>query len=236
MPRPPMTKTAALTATAAIPLVILAFWPMYFSRSFADVDRYTHLHAATGSLWFLLLIAQPLAIHRGWYRLHIRLGRASYVLAPLFVVAGLLLSHHRLKAMTDETFAAEGFSHYLPFYASAVFALAYWFGLRHRKDAELHGRFMLLTAIPLIDPVIGRIIFFNVPALPSPWLYQVVTFAMATTIAAIIVFSYRGLASSRRALLSYFIALVALELGWFSVSLTPQWLEAMRWFRSLPLT
>jgi hypothetical protein len=231
-----MTKLAALAAAAAIPLVILAFWPLYLSRPFADVDRYTHLHAMAGSLWLLLLIVQPLAIYHERYRLHLTLGKISYIIAPLFVIAGVLLSHYRLSAMTDETFTAEGFSHYLPFYASIIFALAYSFGLWHRRDAEAHGRFMLLTAIPLIDPVLGRVMAFNFPALPSPWLYQAVTFSVATILAAILVFSYRGPARSRRALAIYFVALVALELGWFSASLTPQWLEAVRFFRGLPLT
>ena len=164
-----MTKLAAVAATVTVPLVILAFWPLYFSRPLADVDRYTHLHAVSGSLWLLLLIVQPLAIHYERYRLHFALGKFSYLLAPLFVIAGVLLSHYRLGAMSEETFAAEGFSHYLPFYASVIFALAYVLGLRYRHDAEAHGRFMLLTAIPLVDPVVGRIIFFHFPALPSPW-------------------------------------------------------------------
>ena len=231
-----MTKLAALAAAAAVPLVILAFWPLYLSRPFADVDRYTHLHAMAGSLWLLLLIVQPLAIYHERYRLHLTLGKVSYVLAPLFVIAGVLLSHYRLAAMTDEAFVAEGFSHYLPFYASVVFALAYAFGVWHRYDAEAHGRFMILTAIPLIDPVLGRVLAFDFPALPSPWLYQAVTFSVATTVAAVLVFTYKGLAASRRALIGYLVALVALELGWFSASLTPQWLEAVRIFRGLPLT
>ena len=236
MARPSVLKLAAVSAGAAVPLVILAFWPLYFSRPFGDADRYTHLHAIAGSLWLLLLIVQPLAIHYQRYRLHFALGKFSYVLAPIFVIAGVLLSHYRLSAMTDETFGIEGFSHYLPFYASLVFALAYTLGLRHRNVAEAHGRFMLLTAIPLIDPVVGRILFFYFPALPSPWFYQALTFGVATMLAAALVFSYKGVTTSRRALVGYFLVLVGLELGWFTVSMTPQWLEAVRWFRNLPLT
>ena len=67
-------------------------------------------------------------------------------------------------------------------------------------------------------------------------MYQAITFTLATIIAALLVFSYKGVTSSRRALTGYFVALIALELGWFSVSMTPQWLEVVRWFRSLPLT
>ena len=231
-----MTKIASIILAVSAPLVVVAFWPLYFSRPFAAIDLYTHFHALTGSLWFVLLIAQPLSIHYRRLALHRALGRCSYVLAPLFVLAGVLLSHHRLASMSDETFAAEGYSHYLPFYASVVFAAAYALGLRYRRVPKAHGRFMLLTAMPLVDPVIGRVLFFSFPPLPSPWLYQAVTFTLATAAAGLLVFSYRAQPAPRRALVTYFSLLVALELGWFTFALTTPWLYAVAWFRCLPLT
>ena len=231
-----MTKIASIILAVSAPLVVVAFWPLYFSRPFAAIDLYTHFHALTGSLWFVLLIAQPLSIHYRRLALHRALGRCSYVLAPLFVLAGVLLSHHRLASMSDETFAAEGYSHYLPFYASVVFAAAYALGLRYRRVPKAHGRFMLLTAMPLVDPVIGRVLFFYFPPLPSPWLYQAVTFTLATAAAGLLVFSDRAQPAARRALVTYFSLLVALELGWFTFALTTPWLYVVAWFRSLPLT
>lgn len=138
--------------------------------------------------------------------------------------------------MSDETFAAEGYSHYLPFYASVVFAAAYAFGLHYRRVPKAHGRFMLLTAMPLVDPVIGRVLFFYFPRLPSPGLYQSLTFVPATAAAALLVFSYRAQPAARRALVRYFSLLVALELGWFTLALITPWLYVVAWFRSLPLT
>jgi hypothetical protein len=231
-----MTKIASITLAASAPLVVVAFWPLYLSRPFAATDLYTHLHALAGSLWFVLLIAQPLSIHARRHALHRALGRCSYVIAPLFVLAGVLLSHHRLVSMSDAAFAAEGYSHYLPFYASVVFAVAYALGLRYRRLPRVHGRFMLCTALPLIDPVVGRVLFFYFPPLPSPWLYQAVTFALATAAAGLLVFSYRAQPAPRRALVTYFALLVAMELGWFTFALTAPWLHAVAWFRSLPLT
>lgn len=232
-----MTRTAIIFMAASVPLVILAFWPMYLSRPFAGTDRYTHLHAIAGALWVGLLIAQPIAIHNySWYKLHRMLGRSTYVLAPLFLVAGILLSHHRLVSMDETTFTAEGYSHYLPFYASVVFAAAYLFGLSYRQLPEAHGRFMLLTVIPLIDPVIGRTLFFYLPALPHPLLYQAVTFSLATAAAGVLVFSYRGPDSAKRALRGYFLLLMILELGWFTFAHTGVWLQIVAFFRSLPLT
>ncbi|HEY8559516.1 MAG TPA: hypothetical protein VIL74_03865 [Pyrinomonadaceae bacterium] len=231
-----MTKIAFILLSCSVPLVILAFYPLYLSKPFAGVDRYTHFHAFTGALWLLLLILQPLFVYAHRYRLHLILGRLSYLLAPLFVLASILLSHYRLVSMNDATFAQEGYSHYLPFYAVVVFSAAYLLGLRYRHAFEAHGRFMLCTGLPLIDPVIGRVIFFYFPALPSPWFYQAVTFSLATLASGLLVFSYRGELSARRALIAYFALLVVLEVGWFTFALSSAWLFIVGWFRGLPLT
>jgi hypothetical protein len=167
---------------------------------------------------------------------HTEIRKAWHEYFGIPAVASLLLSHHRLASMNSGTFAAEGFWHYLPFYATAGFVLAYGFGLRFRRIPAAHGRFMLCTAIPLVDPVLGRLLAFYVPPLPSPWLYQVVTFAVATVIAGLLVFSYRGAAAARRALVGYFVVLVFLQLGWFVIAPTALWLETVRWFRGIPLT
>lgn len=231
-----MTKLAGIILAISVPLVLLAFWPLYLSRPFAETDRYTHFHAITGTIWLGLLIAQPIAIHRYKYGLHKILGKLSYLLAPAFFVAGILLSNYRLRSMDDATFVSEGYGHFLPFYASIVFAAAYLGGLRHRDLADAHGRFMLCTAIPLIDPVIGRLLVFYGPELPHPLLYQAITFSLQTVVAATLVFSYRGDRSAKRDLLLYFALLVALEIAWFTLARTTIWFEAVAWFRSLPLT
>ena len=228
-----MARIATVVLAGSVVLVGLAFWPMYLSRPFASIDRYTHLHAIAGSLWLALLIAQPALIRARRLTAHRRLGRVSYPLAALFAISSILLSHHRLTSMDDAGFVTDGFGHYLPFYATVVFVLAYGLGLWARHSPAAHGRFMLCTAIPLVDPVLGRIMFFYLPAFPSPWLYQVVTFSVATAIAGILVFTFRGAAPARRALVGYFVVLVVLEVGWFVVSPTATWLEAVRWFRSV---
>ncbi|MGI8424592.1 MAG: hypothetical protein ACR2NO_10890 [Chloroflexota bacterium] len=69
-----MTKVSSIILIFSVPLVVVAFWPLYFSRPFAAVDPYTHFHALTGSLWFVLLIAQPLSIRYRRLALHRGVG------------------------------------------------------------------------------------------------------------------------------------------------------------------
>lgn len=231
-----MSKIASILAAAAIPLAFLAFWPLYLSLPFATVDRYTHLHAAAGLLWLLLLAAQPAAIYKRQLSLHRLLGRISHWMVPAFAVASILLSHHRLTTMDVAKFTAEGHAHYLPFSATVVFLLAYAGGLWFRRNPDAHGRFMVATGIPLVDPVLGRLMAFYLPPLPRNEMYQAITFTVATLLAAPLVFRFRGDAHARTALGIYFAVLVTLEIGWFVVAPTAMWLESVRWFRGLPLT
>src|SRR4029077_7836290 len=98
--------------------------------------------------------------------------------------------------------------------------LAYGLGLRYRSLPAVHGRFMLLTTIPLVDPVLGRVMFFYGPPLHPDSIYQSISFTFATVIAGVLVFSYRSRPAPRRALAGFFCVLVLLELGWVTIAHT----------------
>ena len=61
----PLPVPIAVLTGLLLALGLGAFWPMYLSKPFAALDRYTHAHAAMGLAWMLLLVAQPLAMRRG---------------------------------------------------------------------------------------------------------------------------------------------------------------------------
>ena len=45
-----LAKTSAIVVALSTPLVIAAFWPLYLSKSFSAIDRYSHLHAIIAAL------------------------------------------------------------------------------------------------------------------------------------------------------------------------------------------
>lgn len=54
-------------AMGLIVLVLLGFWPTYFSKYFdgtANFNFYFHFHFALASLWIILLISQPMLIRK----------------------------------------------------------------------------------------------------------------------------------------------------------------------------
>ena len=215
---------------------LAAFWPQYLSKLGRPLDIDTHLHAAVGTAWILLLIVQPLAIHRGALALHRRMGRASFVLAPVFVVSGVLLAHHRFSRMNAQTFAQEAFTLYLPLLVAALFALAYGLGLLERRRRAVHSRLMACTLILLIDPVLGRLMYFNLPPLPGLLWYQAITFSVMGGLVVLLLRSLPVTAPGYGAVATFAgVALAGLAL-WFVVPPTAPWLQFATWFRGLPLT
>lgn len=219
-----------LLAAAAIP----AFWPLYLARPAADVDVYTHAHAAIMAAWCVLLAGQPFLARRGrkWHRVG---GRVSYVVASAVALSAVLLAHQRFSAMDAATLAREGANLYLPLSAVALFAPAYAAGVWWRHDRPVHARFLVATAFPLIDPVLGRLMAFYLPPLPGYLWYQVITFGAGDLALAWLAWRDRHSPSGWvfRAMLAWTLLVHA---GWFTLARGDQWLAAARWFARLPLT
>ncbi|MGE0439527.1 MAG: hypothetical protein AB7L66_03080 [Gemmatimonadales bacterium] len=227
------TRIAVFVATL-IPFTILAFWPRYFSR-LGEVDGYTHLHASLGGTWLLLLLTQALLMHRGRLAAHRLLGRASYLLGPAFAVSGVLLAHHRFSRMSAEAYAVEGRFLYLPLMVSALFAAAFALGVRWRASRAVHARFMVATAVVLVDPVFGRIMGFYLPPMPDVW-YQAITFSTTAAILLGLARSVSGGGEAGRAFRTFAVGATVVLALFFAVPRTGAWLAFGEWFRRLPLT
>lgn len=220
---------------ALLLLAVLAFWPRYLSLLGSSIDPYTHLHATFATLWCLLLISQPVLARRN-RRLHRRLGALSYVIAPCFVAASLLLAHSRFRAMDEATFHQEAPSLFLPLSAVILFSASYVLAIRHRHTMALHARCMIATGLPMIDPVLGRILFYFGPPLPHPLHYQLVTFALTDALLLALVLRPPLAPSLRRAFLVPASLFPVFHIAWFTIAQRPEWLPFAAWFRRLPLT
>jgi hypothetical protein len=231
-----MPRSVALFAFGLLLLAAAAFWPMYLSKTWAAIDRYTHVHAVLGTLWMLILVFQPVLVLRGYRLAHRMVGRTSLFVALGFVLSGLLLTHFRVSRMTDAAFAKEGIYIYLPLAVAVLFAAACVLGFRWRHSAPVHARFMLSTALLLIDPVLARIMFFYLPPLPSDHLYQGITFTLITVVMVYLVNSLPTQAPGRIWYRNYCLGTVAILALFFAIPYTGAWLAFVSWFRVLPLT
>lgn len=215
-------------------IALVAFWPTYLSRM-PSLNAYTHAHALTAALWMLLLVAQPLAIRARRTDLHRALGKASYVLAPLIVAAMLLLAHSRLQGLDGKPFLEQTYTLYLQVSLAALWTLCYALAVAFRRTTALHARFMVCTALTLVDPVLIRFVIWADP--PVAWNFQWLTFAITDLALVALILRERRYPSGRGAfpaMLTVFVLLQAPAL--FGFAQTPAWQAFSRWYAALPLT
>ena len=231
-----MHRSVALLTLSLLLLASVAFWPLYLSKNWAAIDRYTHAHAFFGTLWLLVLIVQPLLILRGHRAMHRIAGRISLFIAFAFVASGLFLTHHRVSRMSETSFAKEGVYIYLPLAIALLFAGACVLGFHWRSSTAVHSRFMVSTALLLVDPVLARLMFFHLPPLPSENLYQGITFTLIAFAMALLVMSLPAAAKGRNWYRNYCMCSILVLALFFVVPYTPAWLDFVQWFRDIPLT
>lgn len=220
---------------ALLAIAVFAFWPSYFSKLSA-ATAYMHAHAVIMALWMLLLVAQPFLIRARRHDLHRRFGKAAFVLAPLAVVAALLLSHSRLAPLGDAELAAAAPFVYLPLQAAGLFGLTAALALVHRKSPPLHARYVLCTAFTLIDPVVARILGFRLPPLENDLHYAMVGFAITDALLLVLVLADARAGRGRGVFATMLVVFGLVHAGYFTLAQTQAWQHFVGVFHALPLT
>ena len=217
-------------------LSTVAFWPAYLSRPARTVDLYTHAHAALGAAWLIVLFAQSRLAQARRHAAHRIVGWSSVTMVVLFVGSSLFLAHYRFSRMDPATFEREAYTLYLPLSAALLVAASYALALAHRRVIALHARFMACTAVPLVDPVLGRVLSAYVVDLPQLWHYQLITYGVES---AALLMMYTSLATSRADKLrfgTFAAAFITVLILWFVVPHTAAWHRWADSFRGWPIT
>lgn len=215
-------------------VALVAFWPTYLSRIGAST-AYTHLHAITATLWMLMLVGQPAAIRARRLDLHRSLGKISYGLVPLVVLSVVLLAHSRISGLTGPAFAGQSYLLYLQVSLVALFTLSYAGAMVYRRNRAVHARFMVCTALTLIDPVAVRLLLWIQS--PPSWNYQLATFGLTDALLLGLIWLDRGSRRGRWVFLAMLPVFVVSQLpALLGLTASAPWQAFARWFAGLPLT
>ncbi|HEU4777384.1 MAG TPA: hypothetical protein VFS95_11195 [Telluria sp.] len=154
-PRTPFYSDAPLYFLLLLLVALAGFYPSYYSK--LGSGQFAHqFHGAMATLWMLLLITQGVLMRQRKVALHRAVGKSSVLLAALFVVSGLMIVQAML---TGESGFSRRFGPRLAFVdlsSVAFFFFAYLMALYHRRDVQLHARYMSCTALPLLPPALSR--------------------------------------------------------------------------------
>ncbi|CAG2533801.1 hypothetical protein MAR621_03847 [Maribacter dokdonensis] len=135
-----------------IPLTIVGFYPSYFGlfpEFNEQIDTLVHMHFFLSALWIAILIAQPLLIINKKYQWHKVIGKSTYLIFPLWILSFLIMIY---KVIVKKDYDYLVF----PIGNMLILIILYVLAIKHRKTTAKHMRYMISSAIVLIDPTIGR--------------------------------------------------------------------------------
>jgi hypothetical protein len=146
-------------ALVLLALVAAGFTPTFFARDVAALGPLASpvlAHGIAGTVWLLLFATQVALAAKGRVAWHRRLGPAAAAVAAVFVASGAVVIANLERSHGAEPLmwrAPHVFTNAAPLTLFALFVAA---GVWQRSRAARHKRLMLLAAVALAPPAIGR--------------------------------------------------------------------------------
>lgn len=166
------------------------FYPSYLAQ-LRETDLGHHAHGLTAFAWMLMLIVQPLLIRLRRRALHRRVGQLAYVLAPLFIAAGLWMTWQ--TAHPDNPFTQRFGPRLLPVDLSFLlgFGVAFGLAIKHRRDIHRHARYMAVTGLLILPPALARLAPQVLPVRGFELAFHIAYFVTEAVTALLIAVSWR---------------------------------------------
>ncbi|MBY6205672.1 hypothetical protein [Halomonas denitrificans] len=183
----PYAKTAVFWFIGLLAVLVLGFWRSYFSVIFGDVHPTHHAHSFAMVGWVLLLIHQAWRIRGRNLPAHRKVGQLAWAFAPLVVITGTWVTLHNAAGF-DNPLAPPALSiHWLGWASVIVFAILFALAMKHRKNAQYHGRYMISTALVFLIPGLGRAVGQYLPKLgiAAPSFFQMLFVPLIISLALV---------------------------------------------------
>jgi hypothetical protein len=208
-------------------LVLIGFWPTYFSNPTNLPTVLYHAHALTMTSWCAILVAQAYLIRTNRRDLHKRVGKLSFVVAPLVVITGIQLMRDVFRRVAF--FEPIVYTQLFLFLGSVVvFVIFYVLAIHFRKTPALHSRYMVCTVFPIYPPATDRILSALFPEDPMSILIPS-WFVAELVLLGLSIWDWQ---SPRRckAFPAAFAIMLTYHVATFTVSQLPYWATFTDWF------
>jgi hypothetical protein len=218
--------------TLALLCAVVGFFPSYFAR-LGSTDLVHHFHGVMASLWMIMLVVQSWFMKTGLVAQHRALGKLSLVIAPAFVISGILMVHTMVSS--DDGFS-KAFGPRLAFLdltTMLYFAVAYLSALYFRRNVQLHARFMSSTAILVLPPALSRLIGNLVPGISSFEQAGHGAYFVCEIVVAMLIVNDLRHGSIRAPYLILMIVLVIQQISFVLLPSFSTWNVVTTWFASI---
>jgi hypothetical protein len=224
-----------LASSIAFAAIVLAgFSRTYYLKTLfhtaALPSMLVHVHGLLMTAWVVLFIVQVRLVSANRVRLHQRLGYAGVGLALAILATGLPMALRAGKfgsASTPPAIPALSFL-VVPLFDLLMFALLFGGAVYYRRRPAAHKGLMLLTAVNLLPPALGRMPVPALLALGPLWFFGVPTVLGLTYV----VLDARRHHRVNRVALTGLLLLVASYVVRLAIMTTAPWLSFAAWATS----
>ncbi len=164
--RPGIYRNAYIYFSLVLLVAVVGFFPSYFAR-LRDTDAVHHFHGILASVWIVILVTQSWLMRQGMISAHRTVGKISLLVAPLFVISGILVLHVMLTNNDESSRAFGGRLAFINLLTMCYFSAAYSLAIYYRRKTPLHARYMASTAILVLPPALVRVLGTFVPRIDS---------------------------------------------------------------------
>ncbi len=148
-----------------VAVVFIGFAPSFYLRDILSSPRPNPtlplsvlLHGGLFTLWMLVFVAQTQLVSARRVDLHMKLGKASMILALAIIPMMYLIAVWQVARANQPPFTDPLNWTIVPLAGIPAYAVMVWTGWRRRKQAQWHKRAMLIAAILVVmGPAIGRL-------------------------------------------------------------------------------
>lgn len=149
-------KNAFYWFIALLGLLLVGFWKSYFSQLGQIAHITHHFHGISMLLWLFLLIGQSWLIRNRRNAQHRMMGKLSFLLAPAVVISGVMVTIYSQSHAENPLAPFSQSIMWFGFFLSGLFAFSYVMAIVHRKNMQLHARYMVATSLVFIVPGLTR--------------------------------------------------------------------------------
>ena len=154
-------------AIAMLVIVFIGFAPSFYLRGLIHVPRPNSpmtpimwVHGLVFTAWMLLFWWQTRLIAAGNRQTHMKLGVAGFGLALVMLVLMFVTAMQQVARATQPPFIDPVSWTAVPLSTIPQFIVFLWLGWQHRRDPQAHKRAMLVLALLMMEPAIGRLPLF----------------------------------------------------------------------------
>ncbi|WP_242092472.1 hypothetical protein [Aestuariivivens sediminicola] len=141
-------------------IVIAGFIPSYWTKDLASFNLSVHIHGLSATLWFIILILQPLFINLEKYRTHRFFGYTSLIIATVVAASAAVVTPHNITINYGDP-NLSFMIYYVDLIMVAAFVFFIMMGIHHRKNMQLHSRYLVCTVFIPIQPALVRLLIYS---------------------------------------------------------------------------